>query len=480
MNERLDIQALGGLTVFKGGMPVTGFASRKVPALLVYLACNPRHHSREVLAELLWSERSQTRSLANLRVVLSSLREQLEPFVEISRQTVAFNTSSFYYFDVTEMDSLISTGRAQWAQYGRVSRAVVQSLDKAVELYEGDFLEGFYVRDGSGYDDWVTLERERIRRQIIESLDTIAQYYLESDAEGYVAGRNPRFLGVEYANRALHFDPLREESHRLLMMLHAKLGQRAKAVAQYEKCRAILYDELGVEPSEETVDLYHQIESGEIREHRGPTSLHTKPITVQASHLHPEDDTEKSRADVWAREDPYTGMLNRPKQKSQQPPVPLPQPVRRPRVCRYCQHELPDDALKCPNCGNGAKTTVSLGYIEPEDGDTHFDDESVLLIHFFGFNEPLRIPVPFNEEVLLGRTEDGIDLTPLQGLEHGVSRVHALLKRQGDTLTILDMDSSNGSFINGQRLYAHEVRVLRHGDELRLGKLVSRIRFYRP
>ncbi|MEO0564900.1 MAG: FHA domain-containing protein, partial [Chloroflexota bacterium] len=61
--------------------------------------------------------------------------------------------------------------------------------------------------------------------------------------------------------------------------------------------------------------------------------------------------------------------------------------------------------------------------------------------------------------------------------EKGVSRVHAVIEREEDTLTIMDMGSSNGTYLNGQRLAQNQPRVIRDGDEIRFGKLTTRIYF---
>ena len=66
MDDALTITTFGRLSIRRGDVPVTDLASRKVEALLVYVACGDRPQSREVLAEMLWEERSQRRSLGNL------------------------------------------------------------------------------------------------------------------------------------------------------------------------------------------------------------------------------------------------------------------------------------------------------------------------------------------------------------------------------------------------------------------------------
>ena len=70
-----------------------------------------------------------------------------------------------------------------------------------------------------------------------------------------------------------------------------------------------------------------------------------------------------------------------------------------------------------------------------------------------------------------------VDLAPYGAAEQGVSRRHAVIRRGEDTLTLVDLGSTNGTHLNGQRLIPHQPRVLRDGDEVRLGKLVFHIFF---
>jgi hypothetical protein len=88
-------------------------------------------------------------------------------------------------------------------------------------------------------------------------------------------------------------------------------------------------------------------------------------------------------------------------------------------------------------------------------------------------------------ELLLGRTDPDsgqipdIDLSVYAGAEKGVSRRHASIIRRENNLNIVDNDTPNGTYLNGQRLVANQPRVLRDGDEVRLGHLVLRISFDR-
>jgi hypothetical protein len=124
----LEIRTLGGLSIKREGEPVTGFASRKVEALLVYLACTGRTHSREVLAELLWEERTPERAMANLRVALTCLRRKVGAYITITRDSVAMNPESDTWLDVAEMGrSLVPV---------RDTDSAVQESGRARDLWE--------------------------------------------------------------------------------------------------------------------------------------------------------------------------------------------------------------------------------------------------------------------------------------------------------------------------------------------------------
>src|SRR5690606_5173921 len=64
---------------------------------------------------------------------------------------------------------------------------------------------------------------------------------------------------IEVARRWLSLDPLHEPAHRELMLLYAWSGQQTAALRQYQECRRILADELGVEPESDTDELYQAI-----------------------------------------------------------------------------------------------------------------------------------------------------------------------------------------------------------------------------
>jgi len=162
----------------------------------------------------------------------------------------------------------------------------------------------------------------------------------------------------------------------------------------------------------------------------------------------------------------------------------------------------PNERQICPNCGKPNHKKDSYCYacghilaaskpgtkalsadLDPETrwGTAHFGYNSTVLLHVRGATKPLEVNP--KGELIMGRAADDnvmrpdIDLSPYNAEELGVSRLHAALKRLDNTIAIADLDSKNHTYINGQRLHSHEVRVLRDGDEIRLGKLPIRITF---
>lgn len=247
----LEIYTLGGFRIMRGGKLFDSLRSRKAQAMLVYLASTTKSHSREVLADLFWSDSSQTRAMANLRDVIHTLRTHLEPIIDVKRYSIALNPESQVWIDVAELDTALSL---IWDDGDTISAETAKELEIALKLYQKDFLEGFFLRGATGFEEWRIVERERIRLAALDGFNSIIQYQLE---EG-----NYR-KGIHYARRALVLEPLMEVGHQQLMRLLALSGRSSEALVQYETCQQVLEKELGVKPSKETKSLYESLLNGE-------------------------------------------------------------------------------------------------------------------------------------------------------------------------------------------------------------------------
>ena len=249
MTQPLTLKLFGGLVIEKGGEPVTGLVTQKAEVLLAYLACHPRPHSRELLATMLWDGRSQKQALSNLRTLLTSLRRHLRPYLDVTRKTMALDWEQPIWVDAVAfqeaMDSLRESATGEEATIDDPA-----ALEDALSLYAGDFLEGVFVDESRGIEEWIAGTRERLRQLATWAREQLAVHYLHH--RQYAAG-------VRHARELVRLDPLREGAHRLLMRLLARDGRRNAALAQYETCRRLLQEELGVEPAAETTALHRRI-----------------------------------------------------------------------------------------------------------------------------------------------------------------------------------------------------------------------------
>lgn len=266
MTTELQLSLLGKLQIEQDSKPITGFVSTKVQALLSYLAVTGRPHDRQTLATLLWGEMPDAEAKANLRTALFNLRKLVAPYLIIDRQAIAFNRERAYRLDVEIFQNSLGVAgileQSRPTGIAQASNLSLPHLRQAVELYRGDFLEGFTVREAPYFEEWLIGQRERLRQLVIQALHMLAIQHTQ---------RGEYAAGIDYTTRLLAIEPWREEGHRQMMILLARSDQRSAALAQYETCRRILADELGVDPLPETTALYERLKAaGEPHSHNLP------------------------------------------------------------------------------------------------------------------------------------------------------------------------------------------------------------------
>lgn len=129
--------------------------------------------------------------------------------------------------------------------------------------------------------------------------------------------------------------------------------------------------------------------------------------------------------------------------------------------------------------------TVRLLSAQTPENATYFDDRTHLVLQFDALTIPFKVFVPQNQEIIIGRGATNthvlpdIDLSIAGEVANGVSRMHAALCQRNHTLTISDLGSRNFTYVNQARLHPHEVRVLKHGDEIRVANLTAAVCFLR-
>jgi len=243
--KSLELILFGGFQARAAGQ-VIDVPGRKERALLALLAMPPGElRSRDKLCGLLWGDRGDKQAHDSLKQALHRLRSSFELVLPLpisaDREFLALDRTGVA-IDVQEFEQLISEGTPE-------------AVERATALYRGDLLDGLDVRDPA-FEEWLLIERQRLRSLQREALATLLDRHLASDA---------RQQAGDVARRLLSIDPLREAAHRALMQNLVERGEAALALKQYQLCRDALQRELGVGPEVETERLYQSIKERRAR-----------------------------------------------------------------------------------------------------------------------------------------------------------------------------------------------------------------------
>ncbi len=167
-------------------------------------------------------------------------------------------------------------------------------------------------------------------------------------------------------------------------------------------------------------------------------------------------------------------------------------------ICLACNHNNPEDAKYCNQCGsklnfNNDTTTNIVGELKSDEIFEAYDDLPVEIkdLESEGFRAALYLIGKNNifsledkKEFILGRrvksSEEVIDIDfePFEGYGKGVSRIHAKVTISEDIVTITDLNSSNGTYLNRKRLMPAKSYTLSHGDIVSLGSLILQFHQY--
>jgi DNA-binding SARP family transcriptional activator len=227
----LRVRVFGGLALEFDGSPVDPPQSRRARELLGWLALHPGRHARAAVAARLWPDVLDASARASLRTTLHELRRALGEAgacVVADRDAVALEAA---WVDAAELEELLASGR----------------VDEALALRDGELLAGLE-------EDWVLAARDDLRERIAARLGALADA-AETAGDAAWAARLSR--------EQVAIDPHSEARARALIRRLAAAGDRAAALAAYERLRERLRSDLGIAPSAETRAVVNALRAGD-------------------------------------------------------------------------------------------------------------------------------------------------------------------------------------------------------------------------
>ena len=293
----LALSLFGNFEVSYQDCPTQIWGNGKVQELLSYLFLNrERAHKREFLATLLWQNIPREQSRRYLRKALWQLQTPFDTLLEdksnillLKPNTIQFNVNFPVWCDVQILEEAFSA--CMGIQGMDLSNEQAQLLRRAIIVYQGDLLEGWFY-------DWCIIERARLQSIYLILLDRLIDYCI-------VKGHFDE--GIGHCFRVLSFDYAHERTHRYLMKLYFVMGDRARAITQYNHCAQILKQELNVSPNRLTKGLYKQMLADEWQQIHASPSI--KQAADQPEHLYTVAALEKLYEEILATQKKTEAML---------------------------------------------------------------------------------------------------------------------------------------------------------------------------
>lgn len=231
------------------GRPLTSaeWTYARARELLFYLLSHPPRTRAQIGLEL-WPNASPDRLRRSFHDTLYHLRRALgrPEWIVFEKGRYSFNRSLIYFFDAEAFETELAEVRRHAAE---APAGAIVHLERAVELYSGDFLDDLAVEG-----EWALIRREELRRAYQEALLTLGRLLF---AEGRYAE------AADAYRKLIAHDELLEAAHRGLMRCLTRLGERGRAIRHYRDLAELLREEFGSTPAAETAALHERLRRSE-------------------------------------------------------------------------------------------------------------------------------------------------------------------------------------------------------------------------
>ena len=225
------------------------WTTKRARDIFCYIATSPHRRSeKDVLIDVFWAdedletvEKNFHPTISHIRKALNSRQTFKQNFIKFRDGAYQLNPELSYSIDTEEFENAIS--EAETAKEADDTENFRLNLEKANELYRGEYMAGVY-------DDWAEERRPFYAEQHTRVLNALAKLAI---------GEKKWSNAIKYANEILQADPYREDAHRLVMQVFAAQGKRAKIKEQFDTLKELLKNELGVAPAPKTQRLFQEL-----------------------------------------------------------------------------------------------------------------------------------------------------------------------------------------------------------------------------
>jgi DNA-binding SARP family transcriptional activator len=268
----LRLSVLGAPEVFHDGSRLS-FPLRKAQALLLYLAVEGGMHQRRQLDAFLWPDSEPHEARAALRNAIALLRHLLDD--PAASPSASHHTHLLSPHDLLGLDPHapleldLDVVQQAWKEAHTLSvvpseeqrAALVATLQHALSLVRGPFLDGFWLREEAPFDEWHEQQQQQWQVRLQVLFDRLSSCQEETGEREQACVTLQRWLAL---------DPLAEEAYRRLMRMHLALGDPNAALQVYATCRAQLAEALQIKPAPETAALAARIRAIQARSSGSP------------------------------------------------------------------------------------------------------------------------------------------------------------------------------------------------------------------
>src|SRR5712691_10445559 len=257
------------------------FALHKAQALLLYLAVEGGLHSRSKLAAFLWPDSEPDAARKGVRNALFLLRNlladsdaSLSPHSHLlsEHELLGLNPQAPLELDLDVVQKAYQALRLSAVPSEPQRASLVEQFQHALAQVRGPFLDGFWLREETGFDAWVQQQQHQWQVRLLQLFDRLSSWQEEA-------------FELEQARATLSgwlaLDPLSEEATRRLMRVHLARGEASTALQVYATLRARLAGELQAEPSADTVAMAEHVRATSAAS-RGSRPARSSPTMVES------------------------------------------------------------------------------------------------------------------------------------------------------------------------------------------------------